>query len=135
MIAVDTSVVVAMLAPWHEGHRDALRVLAEEPRLPAHAAIESYSVLTRLPYPYRVPASIAADFLGRVFPEEARLLPALTTARRLPRVAEAAGVSGGAIYDALIAVTARDAGAKLVTRDRRALPTYQRMGAEAELRL
>jgi predicted nucleic acid-binding protein len=39
------------------------------------------------------------------------------------------GISGGATYDALIAMTAISAGASLLTRDRRAASTYQRCGA------
>ncbi len=63
MIAVDTSVVVAAFASWHEGHRSALAVLARHPRLPAHVAVESFSVLTRLPPPHRAPAVLVRDFL------------------------------------------------------------------------
>ena len=38
------------------------------------------------------------------------------------------GLSGGAIHDALIAATASHAGARLLTRDRRASTTYSRLG-------
>ncbi|MBM3750806.1 MAG: type II toxin-antitoxin system VapC family toxin [Acidimicrobiia bacterium] len=37
MIAVDSSVVVAAFASWHEGHTSAVAVLARSPRIPAHA--------------------------------------------------------------------------------------------------
>jgi predicted nucleic acid-binding protein len=43
------------------------------------------------------------------------------------------GVVGGAIYDALIAATAQEVGARLVSRDRRAMRTYEVMGAGYEL--
>ena len=43
------------------------------------------------------------------------------------------GLAGGAIYDALIAATARHAGATLLTRDRRARPVYERVGVRHEL--
>jgi predicted nucleic acid-binding protein len=43
------------------------------------------------------------------------------------------GVTGGAVYDALIAATVKHAGAKLLTRDRRALRTYQVIGVDHEL--
>jgi predicted nucleic acid-binding protein len=36
LIAVDTSVVVAAFASWHEGHRAALECLRRGLRLPAH---------------------------------------------------------------------------------------------------
>jgi predicted nucleic acid-binding protein len=40
---------------------------------------------------------------------------------------------GGAIYDALVAATAQEAGARLVSRDRRAARTYEAIGARYEL--
>lgn len=43
------------------------------------------------------------------------------------------GVTGGAAYDALVGLTAKAAGATLLTRDRRAVTTYQRLGVETEL--
>lgn len=49
MIAVDTSVVVAAFASWHEGHASAVSALARRPRLPTHVTVEAFSVLTRLP--------------------------------------------------------------------------------------
>lgn len=104
MIAVDTSVVVAAFASWHEGHSSAASVLARKPRIPAHALIESFSVLTRLPLPHRGPPEVVRQFLTE-----------------------------GAIYDALIAETAKHANATLLTRDRRALPTYERLGVRFEL--
>lgn len=49
MKAVDSSVVIAAFASWHESHESARRALAARPRAIAHAAVETYSVLTRLP--------------------------------------------------------------------------------------
>jgi predicted nucleic acid-binding protein len=43
------------------------------------------------------------------------------------------GVVGGAIYDALIAATAQEADACLVSRDHRAARTYEAIGVEYEL--
>jgi predicted nucleic acid-binding protein len=43
--------------------------------------------------------------------------------------AAAVGLTGGSVYDALIAATAKHAGAVLHTRDRRAVRTYERIGA------
>jgi hypothetical protein len=34
-----------------------------------HCALESYSVLTRLPAPHRCPGAVARDFLGLCFAE------------------------------------------------------------------
>ena len=50
----------------------------------------------------------------------------------IPRLVEL-GISGGAAYDALVAATARAAGATLVSCDRRAARTYERLGADFRL--
>jgi hypothetical protein len=41
MKAVDSSVVVASFATWHEHHAIARKVMLSRPRLVAHAAIET----------------------------------------------------------------------------------------------
>lgn len=132
MIAADTSVVVAAFASWHEGHRAAVKALARRPRLPAHVLIETYTVLTRLPPPHRAPADTVASFLSECFPASPLTLPAAAY-RALVGAAVATDLTGGAIYDALIAATTKHAGALLLTRDRRALLTYDKMGAPHEL--
>ncbi len=76
MIAVDTSVVVAGFASWHEGHQSAAAALARKPRVPAHVLVEAHSVLTRLPPPHRAPADLVATFLSERFPEAPLVLPA-----------------------------------------------------------
>lgn len=53
--------------------------------------------------------------------------------RALLKQSASAGIIGGAIYDALIAATAKHAGAILLTRDRRAVATYERIGVQYEL--
>jgi predicted nucleic acid-binding protein len=132
MIAVDTSVVVAAFASWHEGHASAVAVLARGPRVPAHVLVETFSVLTRLPAPHRAPAHLVAAFLAERFAEAPLQLPPRAHLR-LVEEAATSGLAGGAIYDALIAATARHARARLLTRDRRAAATYDRLRAEYEL--
>jgi predicted nucleic acid-binding protein len=132
LIAVDTSVVVAAFASWHEGHEAAASVLVRKPRLPAHVLIETFSVLTRLPAPHRAPAGLVAAFLLERFPAALLTLSA-SAYRDVLGTAVAAGVIGGAVYDALIAETAKRAGAQLLTRDRRALSTYEKIGVRYEL--
>lgn len=131
MIAVDTSVVVAGFASWHTAHRPALAVLARKPRVPAHVLVETYSVLTRLPPPHRAPADVVAAFLRERFSRAPLILPARAHLQLVASVAEA-GLTGGAIYDALIAACAHHAGATLLTRDQRALPVYERIGVRHE---
>ncbi len=132
MIAVDTSVVVAAFASWHEAHRSAAAALARRPRVPAHVLIESFSVLTRLPAPHRSPPEVVATFLDEQFPQAPLSLPGAAV-RSLVHAAAAARISGGAIYDALIAETVRRAGATLLTRDRRAASTYERLAVRHQL--
>ena len=129
MNAVDTSVVVAAFASWHEGHTAAREALSGAPRLPAHVALEAYSVLTRLPPPHRAPADIVVTFLESRFPEPPLTLPAADHVGLL-RDVSARGITGGALYDALIAATARHAGATLLTRDRRATRIYESFGVD-----
>jgi predicted nucleic acid-binding protein len=130
--AVDTSVVVAAFASWHEGHSAAQLALRKQPRLPAHVALEVYSVLTRLPPPHRAAPGVVVSFLEDRFRSPVLLLPAeehfdlLHTATHL-------GITGGALYDALVAATAKQAGATLLTRDRRAVRTYEALNATYEL--
>lgn len=89
-------------------------------------------MLTRLPDPCRAEPATVAEFLRRTFsgprlalqPQEHDALPT-----RLAKL----GVAGGAVYDALIALTTDAAGAELVTLDQRALGIYQRCGASTRL--
>ena len=128
MIAVDTSVVVAAFASWHEAHDSAADVLRREPRLVGHVALEAYSVLTRLPPPHRAPASLVSSFLEQRFREPPLVLSAAHYGRLLTNMPKL-GLTGGAVYDALVATTAREAGAMLWTRDLRAVRTYEAVGA------
>ena len=132
MIAIDTSLVVALFASWHEGHDAARKALAGEVHLPAHVAIESYSVLTRLPPPHRAPADAVVSFLRSRFPSPLLTLPGRGHASLLELVLRE-GIIGGGIYDALVAATALHAGAELLTRDRRAARTYEAVGVAYRL--
>ena len=132
MLAVDTSVVVAAFATWHEAHGAAVAALERRPRLPAQVLVETYSVLTRLPPPHRTPSRIAAAYLEARFTEPLLGLPAADY-RRLVRRAVDEVIAGGAIYDALVAWSARRAGATLLTRDHRAVRVYEAVGVPFEL--
>lgn len=132
MIAVDASVVVASFGAWHEHHEAALAALAQRPSLPAHVALESYSVLTRLPDPFRADAATVVEFLARTF-TGSRLRLDDQAGADLPRRLAVLAITGGAVYDALIAFTAQAAAAEILTLDRRALDVYGRCGAAARL--
>ncbi len=129
MRAVDTSVVVAAFASWHESHAAARRALDGRPALIGHCALETLSVLTRLPAPHRVAPQLVADFLADRFVEPPLVLPA-ESLRALPAELARWGITGGAVYDALIATTVRHHGAQLLTLDARAAPTYRQVGVD-----
>jgi hypothetical protein len=67
--AADTSLVVAAFASWHESHAAARRALDGGLRLIEHCALETYSVLTRLPPPHRTSGKVVRDFLTARFPQ------------------------------------------------------------------
>lgn len=129
MIAVDTSVVVAAFATWHEAHSLATEVMSESPHLPAPCALEAYAVLTRLPAPHRSAPGLVRDYLSTTFPGDWLTLPRARS-RRLFDDLVMQGIAGGASYDAVVALVASLSGATLVTLDRRARLTYELMGVE-----
>lgn len=132
MIALDSSIVIASFGAWHEHHGLAREALADDPRLTAHTALEAYSVLTRLPDPFRAEPGTVVEFLRRTFPAN-RLVLADARHQQLPCLLADLGIAGGAVYDALIALTALDSRAELLTLDRRALATYERCAAPSRL--
>ena len=127
MNAVDTSVVVAAFASWHEHHERARAVLDDGARLIDHCARETYSVLTRLPPPHRCTGEVVRDFLRLRF-SGAYLRLDSRAYREFVLELSGRGITGGAAYDALVAATAGAHSAELVTCDRRAAPTYESLG-------
>jgi predicted nucleic acid-binding protein len=132
VIAADTSVLVAGFATWHEAHRSALRALNRGVHLVAHTAVETYSVLTRLPPPHRVTPDVAQTYLTDLTSADYLTLDARSH-RDLINYLAAHNVTGGATYDALVGSTAKAAGATLLTRDRRAVGIYELLQVEYEM--
>lgn len=131
MKAVDSSVVIAAFASWHEHHAVARKAMAARPRLIAHAAVESYSVLTRLPPPHRASPDIVHAFITGRFTEPFLTLSETGYQELLATVA-AGQILGGPAYDALIAFTAAEHNATLMSLDQRAAATYETVGAQVE---
>ncbi len=131
---IDSSVAIAGFGPWHEFHEPAVAVLADRPALIAHAALETYSVLARLPEPFRAPAPLVIDYLSANFADRRLTLPA-DAQRRLPELMQEGGIRGGAVYDGLVALTAKRAGAELLSLDSRAAETYARLEIDYRLLL
>ena len=132
MKAADPSLVVAAFASWHESHEAARRALDGGLRLIEHCALETYSVLTRLPPPHRTSGEVVRDFLAARFPQPLLRLREPAYKGFILGLAEH-GVTGGAAYDALVAATAAGCGAELVSCDRRALTVYERYGVRTQL--
>jgi predicted nucleic acid-binding protein len=121
VIALDSSCMVAAVCSWHERHTvvaaEIERRLAARGRLsiPAHALVEAYAVLTRLPAPHRLAPADAWALLSANFVEPAKLVALAGPAHAvlLARLA-AAGTGGGRTYDALIGGQAATAGADVL---------------------
>jgi predicted nucleic acid-binding protein len=128
----DTSVVIAGFADWHPNFERAHAALDGDLPIAAHVALEGYSTLTRLPDPFRVSAGIASEYMEAGFAPKRLTLPDEEHDRIVGRLAER-GVSGGAVYDALVALTAAHHKRILLTLDRRAESTYKRLGVGYEM--
>lgn len=132
MICCDTSVVVAGLHAWHPDHAAARPRLREVDWLPAHVLAESVSVLTRLPHGRAVPVADAIRYVRAVTDGRARHLPPERYLVTFSAIG-AAGLGGGAVYDAIVGATAREHNALLLTLDRKAQRTYAAVGAQYEV--
>jgi len=129
---LDTSVAVPLLVFSHTAHAGVSATVGRRRlRLGVHAALETYSVLTRLPGDARLTALDASHLVTSRFGEPTPLV----AGRLSSLIADLAalGIAGGAVYDALIAVTAADAGDTLLTRDSRAAATYTKLGVSYRL--
>lgn len=130
--AVDTSVAVAAVDGAHLHHASCrAAVLRTRPALAGHAGFEFFAVVTRLPGLLSVDPGDAASLIARAFPERVWLTAQQSDdlLARLP----GAGVRGGAVYDALVGEAARVNGRTLLTRDQRAVRTYDVLGVPYQL--
>jgi predicted nucleic acid-binding protein len=127
LVAVDTSVAVPLLVRPHPGHESVRRWRRGRTlRLAGHAALETYSVLSRLPGDLGVDPDTAQSLIAGAF--AAPLTLGAPAQRSAVAVLSGHGIAGGAVYDGLVALAAREHEVPLATRDRRALGTYQRLG-------
>lgn len=113
-------------------HASAREALDAGLRIPEQCVPETYSVLTRLPAPHRAPPDVVRDFIRSRFSEPfLRLGPA--THRQFVLSLPEHLISGAAAYDALVAATAVERSAELVTCDRRACSVYERYGVKTKV--
>jgi predicted nucleic acid-binding protein len=126
-VFLDTSVLLAGLVdfgPQSAPAQSLLHAVAEKQVPDAgtawHCCLEFFSVSTRLPAEFRLPAADAAQLVEQeVF--QRMTVHDLPAAERLAMLKAAArdGTAGGRIYDAHIADIARSAGAAVVVTDNR----------------
>jgi predicted nucleic acid-binding protein len=139
MIAIDSNVIVAALAPWHERHEAAAAAVEKALSsragvvIPAHALLEAYSVLTRLPEPYRARGLDVADALQRTF--SSATIAGFPVKGVWEMLADLASndIAGGSVYDAAILRTAESAGAtSLLTFNAR---DFERFSSQVRVRV
>lgn len=127
-VALDTSVVVAALVAVHDRHAAARRFVGNALRggagviLPVPVLFEVYSVVTRMPSPWRLSADVAERVLRETFAELATVvaLPSGDHAWTIMRDLARARLVGGIAHDAHVAACALEAGAtELATFNRR----------------
>jgi predicted nucleic acid-binding protein len=128
---LDTSAAIALMVEDHDAHVATLdAVRGRRLGLAGHAWFETYSVLTRLPAGLRRSPADALRLLARDFPASVFLgeAEAADVGGELAR----SGISGGAVYDALVGAAARQHRLPLVSADVRARPVYEALGVEIE---
>lgn len=129
---VDTSVAVPLLNEDHVNHLAAREVVGTRRLgLAGHAAFETYSVLTRLPAPWRRTPAMTLTLMRRGLPDTVYLGAERAESLLLDLVL--GQVAGGATFDALVGAAAVEHQRTLITADRRAAATYRALGVEVEL--
>lgn len=129
---LDTSAAIALIVEDHEAHAATLEAVRGcRLGLAGHAWFETYSVLTRLPAGIRRSPADVIRLLAHNFPASGFLGEAesVDLGAELARL----GISGGAVYDALIGAAARQHLWSLVSGDVRARPVYEALGVEVEV--
>ena len=128
VLLLDTSAAIALVVEDHEAHPAAVgAVRGHRLGLAGHAWFETYSVLTRLPGGRRRSPADIVRLLAHDFPASA-FLAGDAAAALGPELARLA-ISGGAVYDALVAAAARQVHRDLLSADARARPVYEALGA------
>jgi len=120
-VFLDTSVLVAAVVTKHEHHARAFHVLdrvqnrRDEGHISGHSMAEMYSILTKLPPPFRhMPEQALLSIEENVIQhfEVATLSPKEYAS--LIREAALSGIKGGTIYDAVLLKCAAKSGAEQI---------------------
>lgn len=130
LTVADTSVVVAAILHADPGIvRECRSRIEGASTAIAHVLAESYARMTSMPGHYRLTPTVMRQVLADMFPDSPVTLSVEGYRRVIDLVADL-GIPGGAIYDCLIAETARENGATLVSLDRRAAKNYAAVGVD-----
>jgi toxin FitB len=128
----DSSVLIPALQVGHPNHEEARKVLSRgQLRITGHVALETFAAMTSAGYKPRTSPSAAAAAIAQLDAS-----PLTLSSQGYVDLIEKAGeasFTGGAIYDALIAITAAQHGARLISRDKRAAVTYKTLGVDLEM--
>ncbi len=116
--ALDTSCLVALLSEWHERHRataaeyDARIKHGQRLVVAAHAVLECFSVLTRLPPPLSAPPAAVESVLASYLSDAE--VAGITSGTCRSAIADMArrGIGGHLTYDGIIAICSYEAGAR-----------------------
>lgn len=129
---IDTSTAIPLVLVDHAEHAATVAAIGDRTLgLAGDAAFEEFSVLTRQPAPTRRSTPAVARLLASNFPASRFLSP--ERAARLLADLERLGISGGPLYDALVAATAAEHGLPLVTRDQRPVAVYRALEVDVEI--
>lgn len=131
MKLADTSVIVAAAQSWNPANKIAGEALVGCRRAISHTLLETYSVLTRSPSPFRIDAETAHAWITTQFNSEISL-PENSHMSTITRLHELQ-IMGGAVYDGIIALTASHFRATLLSLDQRAVKTYLKCGVKFQL--
>ena len=133
----DTSALVPVFYGDHEHHVAShslfLQCTKDEGCCGAHTLAEIYSTLTRMPGKYRVTGDQAMLFVGSVLERLSIIALSAEEYTRALDVWSQAGVTGGTIYDALLASCALKADAETIYSWN--LRHYRGLGPAVESRL
>jgi predicted nucleic acid-binding protein len=127
-LLLDSSAAIALLVEDHEANSAAVTAASgHRLGMAGHSWFETFSVLTRLPAGQRRSPASVLELLTRNFPASVFLgeSEAIELGPELARL----GITGGAVYDALVAAAARQHGVPLLSADRRARTTYEALGS------
>ena len=120
-VFLDTSVLVAAIVTGHEHHARAFEILdrvqngKDEGHIAGHSMAEMYSILTRLPPPFRHTPEYALLSIEENVVKHFKVT-ALSPNEYGPLIRDAAlsGIQGGTIYDAVLLRCAGKSGAEKI---------------------